>query len=160
MPTYRFYQIISDKGPSCYIGSTRQTPERRFSDHITAYRRGGKSCSVKTIFDLYGVENCRLIVIEEIECETKDKALQRERHYQSIHREHSVNMRRAYITHEESKEYYATHQRTYLKTYLSRKEQSLSPDEFQAFMEKRRLHNVEAQRRYRQRLAEAKPSSE
>ena len=40
----------------------------------------GKVCSV-ALFDLYGVENCKVELVEKLICETKEELLKREREY-------------------------------------------------------------------------------
>ena len=108
------------------------------------------------MFDLYGVESCHIIILEEVECETEEEARRRERHYQDDHKEHCVNTRRAYITREELTTLNNVRARRYMKTYYTRKQETLAPEEFQAFMKRKRQKAVEAQTRYRQRQAEAK----
>jgi hypothetical protein len=156
MPLYRFYQILSDNGPLHYIGSTRQTLRRRYSDHVSAYRRGIHVCSVKALFDTYGVENCRMVTLQETECEGGDDVRIIERRLQDQHREHLVNIRRAHITLDEYKELTSRTCRNYNKRLDSIKQERLTPEEYAIWKEHRRVQGVEAQRRYRQRVKPSK----
>jgi hypothetical protein len=72
MKTGRVYKIIPIEGNEIYVGSTFNTTRDRFSRHKTNYKKwkeGDKSvfCSVFDLFDKYGVEGCRMILIKEYE---------------------------------------------------------------------------------------------
>ena len=65
----RVYKIISTQGNEVYVGSTFNTTRNRFSQHKGDYtkwknNRHDKSKSFD-IFEKYGVENCRMILIKE-----------------------------------------------------------------------------------------------
>ncbi len=70
--TGRVYKIISTEGNECYVGSTFDTTRSRLNHHKGYYKRylihkEHKQLSVYDIFDKYGIENCRLILIKEYE---------------------------------------------------------------------------------------------
>jgi hypothetical protein len=148
MTIYRFYKIVSDKGELSYIGSTRQSIRRRYTDHIVTYHYKKRACcSSSKIFDLYGVESCRVELLEEVECETVYEARRIERRHQDDHQ--CVNQRRAIVSANEKRESNRVRAKEYMKTYVANKQQRLSPEEFSAFMEKRRLLQIEATKRWR-----------
>jgi len=71
----KIYKITDNAYTKMYIGSTTQPLSKRFSDHRASYKlwQDGKGHNV-TIFDIFnefGVENCKIELIEEYECENK-----------------------------------------------------------------------------------------
>ena len=62
------YKIIG--GDECYIGSTFKTLETRFKKHIQHYQ-SDNYCSSQYLFNKYGVENCHIEPIEELNCDKK-----------------------------------------------------------------------------------------
>ena len=88
----KIYKIESDLGDLIYIGST--TKERlssRLAQHKYVYRNKPKDGAPKIgkspnytstiLFDKYGVENCKIILIENYSCKSKDELAAREAHY-------------------------------------------------------------------------------
>lgn len=66
MKTGRVYKIIAVEGNEVYVGSTFNTTRDRFKMHKGAYGQG-KPCSINILFDKYGVDNCKMILIKEYE---------------------------------------------------------------------------------------------
>lgn len=71
MKTGKIYKIISSQGNEVYVGSTFNTTRDRFRKHKHGFLEWkadnyGK-CSVFYLFDKYGVENCKMILIKEYE---------------------------------------------------------------------------------------------
>ena len=75
----KIYKIQDLNGDMCYIGSTtRPMLSERMSGHRSAYKRWKAEkpttrITVFEIFDTYGVENCRIILLELYPCNTKDE---------------------------------------------------------------------------------------
>lgn len=65
MKTGKVYKIISSLGNEVYIGSTFNTTRCRFQQHKENHRSSRKKCAVSEMFDKYGFENCRIILIKE-----------------------------------------------------------------------------------------------
>jgi hypothetical protein len=65
MKTGRVYKIIAAQGNECYVGSTFNTTRDRFQGHKRDYEFGGNKCSVVELFDKYGIDNCKMILIKE-----------------------------------------------------------------------------------------------
>ena len=68
--------------PKCYIGSTADKLSSRMNGHRNAYKiylrtKKGK-CTIFDLFDEFGVENCKIELIENFECETVDQLKRRE----------------------------------------------------------------------------------
>ena len=73
----KIYKIeaINGKPEDIYIGSTTLLLCKRMAQH-----REGK-CSSKILFEKYGVENCKIILIENVNVNTKEELLQKEAFY-------------------------------------------------------------------------------
>ena len=82
----KMYKIMSHIGNKIYIGSTTK---RHLCDRMANHRYGYKkwknneSRKVRSfeIFDEYGVENCKIILIENYPCNNKDEQNSREAHW-------------------------------------------------------------------------------
>ena len=87
----KVYKIIANNAPEeekIYVGSTtKDYLSQRMTAHRTLYLQW-KNGKVKhmhamayVLFDKYGIENCSIILLEQIACKTKDELLAREKHY-------------------------------------------------------------------------------
>lgn len=81
---YKIEPKVEHEDNYVYIGSTAQVYlSTRLAQHINQYKRKEKhkrsSCK---IFDKYGVDNCKITLIELYPCETKNELFKREGHYQ------------------------------------------------------------------------------
>ena len=69
----------------CYIGSTTQSLALRMGHHRQNYRNYQRGIyhfvSIFSLFDMYGVENCEITLIEDYPCERKEHLTARERHH-------------------------------------------------------------------------------
>jgi hypothetical protein len=70
---YKFYIIKSDKGDKVYIGSTTNDLKKRWGHH-----KSDRNCNSCILFDEYGVDNCKIELISEIDFETKQEARREE----------------------------------------------------------------------------------
>ena len=61
----RVYKIVSGQGNECYVGSTFNELKYRFRGHKDKFNSKNETCSVEAMFDKYGVENCKMILIKE-----------------------------------------------------------------------------------------------
>ena len=77
----KIYQIIAPDN-SKYIGSTISTLTARFGNHRRAYKswKDGKqkNTTVFELFDNHGVENCKIELIENYPCNSKQELERRE----------------------------------------------------------------------------------
>lgn len=84
---YKIEPIVDFEEGYIYIGSTtKEYLSQRFDTHRSEYKRfqSGKCKLVKVyeIFDKYGVENCKIILLENVvNCNSRDELLAREAHY-------------------------------------------------------------------------------
>jgi ribosome-interacting GTPase 1 len=82
----KIYKIESNIGDKIYIGSTTKTQlSQRMGGHRACYKSWkagkGRLNTVYHLFDEYGVENCKIVLLEECPCETNDQLKSREAHF-------------------------------------------------------------------------------
>ena len=111
----KIYKIIGNVPTDpCYVGSTtKHYLSQRLTKHVNNYKnwkKGNKEDKIMSfeLFDKYGIENCKIILLETVEAKSKDELRQREQHY--IDQLECVNKQIAITTREivlrEKKEYY------------------------------------------------------
>jgi Uri superfamily endonuclease len=66
----RVYKIISTQGNECYVGSTFNTTRDRFKRHKQNFvqflkKRDDLYCSCFRLFEKYGEDHCKMILIKE-----------------------------------------------------------------------------------------------
>jgi len=79
----KIYKIIDIGYTKMYIGSTTQPLYKRLSKHKCDYKRwkNGKLTKKITSFDLFdefGIENCKIELVEEFKCENKEQLHKKE----------------------------------------------------------------------------------
>ena len=81
----KIYKIVSSDYSKCYIGSTCESLSQRMARHRNKYKVYLKGDITLTrsfdLFDQYGVENCKIELIENFPCENKEELRKREGHY-------------------------------------------------------------------------------
>lgn len=80
----KIYKVTDIGYNKCYYGSTTRELSQRMADHRNKYR--GKSdkqykCRVCVLFDEYGIENCKIELVELFPCNSKSELTARECHY-------------------------------------------------------------------------------
>ena len=85
----KIYMITDKNHNECYYGSTIQSLSKRYGQHKEHYLKyknqtneNGK-CKYNSfkIFDKYGFENCKIILVEKVNCETKEELHKKESEY-------------------------------------------------------------------------------
>ena len=78
----RIYKVTDNAYTKQYIGSTCQSLSKRFSNHKSKYKlwQDGKitKITVFDIFDEFGIENCKIELIENYECNSKEELERKE----------------------------------------------------------------------------------
>jgi hypothetical protein len=78
----KIYKITDIAYTKMYIGSTCQPLSKRFSNHKRDYKnwKNGKRGKVTSydLFDEFGIENCKIELIENCECNCKDELQKKE----------------------------------------------------------------------------------
>ena len=82
----KIYRIVDVAYNKCYYGSTIETLSRRMAHHKLHHKKhlnNEAKCnrSVNVIFDEYGIENCKIELVERFPCETKEEMRKREGFY-------------------------------------------------------------------------------
>ena len=82
----KIYKIESHLGNKIYIGSTtKQYLSDRMGLHRAQYdlwkRNKNGRCTAFGLFDEYGIENCKIVLIESCPCNSKDEKNAKEAHY-------------------------------------------------------------------------------
>ncbi len=82
----KIYKIESCSGDKIYIGSTtKKYLCQRFYEHKSSYKRWKDGKCTKTmafeLFDEYGLDQCKIILLELCPCESKDMLTAREAFY-------------------------------------------------------------------------------
>jgi hypothetical protein len=106
MPNYKnskIYKLVSLQTDKIYIGSTTQPLYKRFGKHKTV----GYNCMSK---ELIKYDDCKIILIENFECNNKEELHARERYYIDLYKDIIINKRIPTRTHKEyKKQYYQEH---------------------------------------------------
>ena len=81
----KIYKIVDVGYNKCYIGSTCEELSQRMARHrnrYTAYKSGKKGkTTCFNIFEEYGVENCKIELVEYCSCDTKEELRRKEGEY-------------------------------------------------------------------------------
>jgi hypothetical protein len=104
---YKIEPICEHEENEIYIGSTtKQYLSQRMDAHRNHYKNAklSRKCTSIILFDKYGVENCSIVLLENVNANTRDELLARENHY--IRTLKCVNKVRPVINKEEKKEYH------------------------------------------------------
>ena len=78
----KIYEIVDVGYNKCYIGSTTESLSMRMVRHRSQYKdyKNGKRANIRSfdLFEEYGIENCKMELLEYCNCETKEELLKRE----------------------------------------------------------------------------------
>ena len=124
----KIYKIVDVGYNKCYFGSTCEELSQRMARHRHRYQsylnNAGFCASVLTLFDEYGVESCKIELVENYPCSKKEELLQREGYY--IQNNKCLNKRVAGRTQKEYQEQNAERMKeTKQEWYGNNKEQIL-----------------------------------
>ena len=104
----KIYKITDNAYTECYIGSTTQPLCNRMAEHRKSYKAFKNGTyhfvSLYDLFDKFGVENCKIELVAETPCETKEQLRKIEGEY--IRKEDCINKR---IEGRTAKDYYYEH---------------------------------------------------
>jgi hypothetical protein len=107
------YRIENNQTDEVYIGSTTLPPNIRWAKHKSDFKLNNGLCSSSALFKKYGVDNCTMVVEEEIVADTREQVRQKEREAMEWYGSRCVNKYRAYITREEHRELVAKSSRRF-----------------------------------------------
>ena len=111
----RIYKIIHNQSDLIYLGSTKQELRYRWRDHKNNYKQYLKDnhseISIYPYFKQYGIENFKMILVEEIEYEDRKELLKKEQEW--INKLSCINKIYAYTSKEEKRNNQQIYQQTY-----------------------------------------------
>jgi hypothetical protein len=92
----KIYKIVSDLGNMVYVDSTaKEYLSQRLQQHRHDYKQWKNSkknyLPVFEMFEKYGVENCKIILIESFACNSKDEKTSRTDIQRRAHGNRDVN---------------------------------------------------------------------
>jgi hypothetical protein len=164
----KIYKITDVGYTKCYIGSTVQPLSVRMAGHKRMFKQyldGLKNfVSSFSLFEEFGLENCKIELLEECSCENKEQLLQKEgEHIKSATcvnklvagRTKQESRRANYLKHQDkrrqyTKEYYSQHKaeiQEYKKDYQQKHRVKLS-EAHKDFYKKNKSHIQETQKEY------------
>ena len=79
----KIYEVVDVGYIKCYIGSTTEKLSQRMTRHRSDYNRYNDGrrehrVSVVELFDEFGLDKCKIELIEYCKCETKDELTRKE----------------------------------------------------------------------------------
>lgn len=74
----KIYKIVDIGYNEMYIGSTTKKLTERMANHRCSYRANKNVGAIKILFDKYGVENCKIELIENFPCNNKEELHKKE----------------------------------------------------------------------------------
>lgn len=107
---YKIQPTCESADGEVYYGSTtKKYLSQRLVKHRASFKfwsktKTGGYLRVYTLFEKYGVDNCKIVLVERLDCDSKDKLLAREKHY--IQSNKCVNKANPVQTAEEKKQWY------------------------------------------------------
>jgi adenylate kinase family enzyme len=127
----QIYKIVDVGYNLCYYGSTINRLCQRMATHREHYKNGSYNCTVKQIFDTYGLENCKIELVENFPCDSRKELEAREGFY--IKNNSCVNKNIAGRTLKESSKVYKETHKDQIKEYY-KKYCEANKDKIKAYM--------------------------
>jgi len=103
----KIYKVCSQLGDLIYIGSTCQKLNERFRQHRAGFK-ANKQNTVNIVFSAYGVENCKIELMETCPCNNKKELAT----YEGKHQRENKCVNKA-IADRDRKEYWQDYKTTY-----------------------------------------------
>jgi hypothetical protein len=107
---YKIYPITGED--ECYIGSTTTPLCNRYAEHKQKYKNDTIHENSKILFNKYGIDNCKIELLELWPCDTKEQLHAREGYH--IRNNNCVNK---YIPGRTDKEYYEENKESIAKRH-------------------------------------------
>jgi hypothetical protein len=143
----KIYKIVADTDEEYlpYVGSTIEELSQRMAGHRAFYKswKKGKGTHIKSydLFDKFGIENCKIILLEEYPCDSKMKLLMKEREW--FDKMECCNKNKPFRLVEEKVEYEKEYQKEYRdehKEIIAEKAKIHYEANKEQFLEKAKIH--------------------
>ena len=150
----KIYKIVCNETNQIYYGSTIQPLYKRINDHKKAYRRYlNNKFHYLTSFEIIKNNNFNIILVENINCETKEELEKKERIY--IDSNDCINKYRPSRTHKEYKLEHKEHLDSLRKIYYEENKEEISNRRKEKYKlitdEERLIKNAKARENYNKR---------
>ena len=80
----KIYKITDVGYNKCYIGSTCESLSQRMARHRQNYNKAeqwNNKTNCRLLFDEYGMDNCKIELLEDYPCENREQLMKREGYY-------------------------------------------------------------------------------
>ena len=115
----KIYKIVDVGFNKCYYGSTTEPLSKRMERHTKSYKQfletGKLDTTARVLFGEFGVDNCKILLVEDYPCENKEQLLRREGEH--IKNNECVNKQVAGRTHKEYHDEYSEYFKNKKKEY-------------------------------------------
>lgn len=151
----KIYKITDNNFTECYIGSTIQKLAVRFGEHKRKYAmyNAGKANRTMSfeLFSKYGIDNCRILLVESFPCNSKEELTAREAYH--VRKTKCLNIRIEGRTHKQWLEDNKEHFKAITKKYREEHRDEIRK-KFKAFYQKHRDRRLQENRAYREKNKE------
>jgi len=142
----RIYKIVSGQTNECYVGSTFNELKYRFRQHKNDYKQWKDGlrwgCASFDVFDKYGIDNCRMLLIKEYKVEDRKHLQMYEQLW--INKLKSINKLSAFVIEPVLKKMIAERDK---KNYKENKERIL--EQKKKYYEENKEQLLEKNKKYR-----------
>ena len=126
----KIYKIVDAGYNKCYIGSTCEDLSQRMARHRAAYqnyvKNGGKNARSFDLFREFGIDNCKILLLEKYLCQNQEGLRAREGEYQQnidcVNKNVAGRTKTEY--YEDNKQYYLQRCREYKANHKEGMKQS------------------------------------
>lgn len=114
----KIYKIVSSETDQIYIGSTAKPRLcQRMNQHrgdFKVWQNGKCNCTSSFhLFKEYGVDTCKIILIQKYPCDSKEELRAREQYHVDQNKDICVNLHKAYISADDRKKVKAENDKKY-----------------------------------------------
>lgn len=151
----RIYKIVDVGFNKSYIGSTCEKLSVRFNRHKWKYNSYKRGLTERTrsfdLFDEFGVDNCKIFLIENFPCSSKEELEAREGYYQEINE--CINKQLAGRSHKQWTQDNKEHLQKYKHNWYKNNEDKVK-ENVKRHKEENKEHYQEYSKKYREKHKE------
>lgn len=127
----KIYKIVNNEDDLVYVGSTTLDLKKRFQNHKYNFKKHKKTTNTYLLFEKYGIENCEIVLIENLHYKEKNDLFKLEGKY--IKELNSINKN---IAGRDDAEYYKDNKKKLLditRLYYQQNKESLTEQKKQKY---------------------------
>jgi hypothetical protein len=147
----KIYKLVSNQTDKIYIGSTcKDRLCQRLATHKGHYNHWLKNNNngYMASYELFKLGDVEIILLESVNCNSKDELLKKEREYIEKHKEILVNKVRPIITKDERKQYRKQHTEDNKEKIKEWKKQYYSENKEEINERRKEIYNCECGKKY------------